>query len=171
MDQFVTLSCISNPLGGPLIGTTLWTGVPFRDVLARPGPAAGARYAHIHSADGFDEEVDLELVNGDPRIVLAYAWDGQPLPRQHGFPLRIFIPDRYGMKQPKWVTGVTLAAESIPGYWVVARLGREGRGQDHLRDRHGGGQVPCPSRRTDLRACRGDRPTPAQRASPRSRSR
>ena len=70
-DEFVTLSCISNMLGGPLIGTTLWTGVPLRDVLARAGPTAEARWAHIWSADGFDEEVDLELVNDDPRIMLG----------------------------------------------------------------------------------------------------
>ena len=76
IDQFVTLSCISNMLGGPLIGTTLWTGVPLRDVLAQAGPAAGARYARIRSADGYDEEVDLQLVDSDPRILLAYAWDG-----------------------------------------------------------------------------------------------
>jgi hypothetical protein len=106
-------------LGGPFIGTTLWTGAPFRDVLAQAGPGAGARYARIKSADGFDEEVDLELVNSDPRIVLAYAWDRQPLPRQHGFPLRILVPDRYGMKQPKWITDITLTADSEPGYWVA----------------------------------------------------
>ncbi len=118
-DQFTTLSCISNMLGGPFIGTTLWTGVPLRDVLGQADPGAGARYARIKSADGFDEEVDLELVNSDPRIVLAYAWDRQPLPRQHGFPLRILVPDRYGMKQPKWITGITLTAGSEPGYWVA----------------------------------------------------
>ncbi len=119
VDQFVTLSCISNLLGGPLIGTTLWTGVPLRDVLAQAGPAAGARWAHIGSADGFDEEVDLEVVSSDPRITLTYAWDGQPLPREHGFPLRLCIPDRYGMKQPKWITSITLTADSMPGYWVT----------------------------------------------------
>ena len=119
VNQFVTLSCISNVVGGPFIGTTLWTGVPFRDVLAQAGPAAGARYALIKSVDGFDEEVDLELVDSDPRIILAYAWDRQPLPVAHGFPLRICIPDRYGMKQPKWITSITLTADSIPGYWVA----------------------------------------------------
>lgn len=118
-DQFVTLSCISNMLGGPFIGTTLWTGAPFRDLLSQAGPAVSARYARIKSADGFDEEVDLELVISDPRIMLTYAWDGQPLPRLHGFPLRIFVPDRYGMKQPKWITGITLTADSEPGYWVA----------------------------------------------------
>ena len=119
MDQFVTMACISNMLGGPLIGTTLWTGVPLREMLAEAGPAAGARWAHIWSADDFDEEVDLESVDSDPRIMLTYAWDGQPLPAKHGFPLRICIPDRYGMKQPKWITGITLTAESTPGYWVT----------------------------------------------------
>ena len=71
------------------------------------------------SPDDYDEEIDLELVNGDPRILLAYAWDRQPLARQHGFPLRVYIPDRYGMKQPKWITKITLTADSTPGYWVT----------------------------------------------------
>ncbi len=118
IDQFVTLACISNPIGGPFIGTTLWTGASFRDILARARPQAGALYVHLESADGFGEEMDVELIEGDPRITLAYAWDGEPLTRQHGFPLRVFIPDRYGMKQPKWITRATLAAESKPGYWV-----------------------------------------------------
>ena len=106
VDIFVTLACISNPLGGPL-STTLWTGVPFRDVLAQAGPASGARYVSVESADGYHEEVNLGLVNSDPRIMLVHAWDGEPLPAEHGFPLRIFIPDLYGMKQPKWITGIT----------------------------------------------------------------
>jgi hypothetical protein len=114
----VTLQCISNPVGGPLIGTTLWTGVPFRDILADAGPAPTARYAHIVSQDGFDEAVDLAMVGSDPRIMLTYAWNGQPLPAEHGFPLRIYIPDLYGMKQPKWITGITLTADLVDGYWV-----------------------------------------------------
>jgi DMSO/TMAO reductase YedYZ molybdopterin-dependent catalytic subunit len=118
VDQFVTLSCISNMLGGPLIGTTLWTGVPLRQVLAGADPLPEARWARIISADGFDEEVELERVDSDPRIILAYAWDGRPLPPEHGFPLRVCVPDRYGMKQPKWITRISLTAESNPGYWV-----------------------------------------------------
>jgi hypothetical protein len=119
VDQFVTLSCISNVLGGPLIGTTLWTGFPFRHVLGEAGPLADARYIDIKSADDYHEEVELELANSDPRIILAYAWDGQPLTAKHGFPLRLYIPDRYGMKQPKWITSITLTAESNKGYWVT----------------------------------------------------
>jgi DMSO/TMAO reductase YedYZ molybdopterin-dependent catalytic subunit len=127
MEEFVTLSCISNPLGGPLIGTTLWTGASLREVLADAAPSSDARYVRITSADGFSEEVALDLVQSDPRILLTYAWDGQPLPRQHGFPLRILIPDRYGMKQPKWITAFTLTAESKPGYWVERGWDAEAR--------------------------------------------
>jgi DMSO/TMAO reductase YedYZ molybdopterin-dependent catalytic subunit len=116
---FITLSCISNPLGGPLIGTTLWTGVPFRDILRQAQPLPNARYAHITAADGFDEVVDLEMVNADSRIMLTYAWNGEPLPRDHGYPLRIYIPDIHGMKQPKWITGINLVPDFIAGYWVA----------------------------------------------------
>jgi DMSO/TMAO reductase YedYZ molybdopterin-dependent catalytic subunit len=119
VDQFATLSCISNQIGGPFIGTTLWTGVPLRDVLAKAGPAPQARFVRFKAPDGFDEEIGLDPVDGDPRIILCYGWDKQPLTRQHGFPLRVFIPDRYGMKQPKWITSITLTAESKPGYWVA----------------------------------------------------
>ena len=118
-DQFVTLSCISNPVGGPLIGTTLWSGPPLRDVLAGAAPTAQARYAHLLSEDGFDEVVDLAMIEADPRIVLAYNWNGRPLPTAHGFPLRVYVPDVYGMKQPKWITDIVLVADDIPGYWVT----------------------------------------------------
>ena len=50
--------------------------------------------------------------------MLAYAWDGNPIPLNHGFPLRIWLPDRYGMKQPKWITGIEVMEEYKQGYWV-----------------------------------------------------
>ena len=50
--------------------------------------------------------------------MLAYNWDGRPIPFDHGFPLRIWLPDRYGMKQPKWITGIEVIGEYKPGYWV-----------------------------------------------------
>lgn len=117
-DQFITLECISNPVGGPLIGTTLWSGPSFRDVLADAQPLPSARYAHLLSDDGFDEVIDLATIRSDPRIVLAYDWNGRPLPTEHGFPLRVYVPDVYGMKQPKWITEVVLVPDPIPGYWV-----------------------------------------------------
>lgn len=127
MHHFVTLSCISNRVGGDLIGTTLWTGARLQDVLADAGVQSGARFLTVVSEDGFHESVPLELIEQDDRIMLAYHWDGQPLTREHGFPLRIWIPDRYGMKQPKWIVGMTVTDEYEPGYWVVRRWDEEAR--------------------------------------------
>ena len=117
-NEFVTLSCISNRVGGDLISTTYWTGVSVQDILAEVRPRSNAKYMIIKSGDGFYETVDLELINSDERIMLAYAWDGRPIPFDHGFPLRIWLPDRYGMKQPKWITEIEIVDEYVEGYWV-----------------------------------------------------
>lgn len=117
-DRYITISCISGRIGTSLIGTTQWTGVPVQDVLADAGVLPGARYLQINSGDGFHETVDLELIESDPRIMFCYAWDGNPLPVEHGYPLRIWIPDRYGMKQPKWITSVEVVDTYMEGYWV-----------------------------------------------------
>ncbi|MDE2969523.1 MAG: molybdopterin-dependent oxidoreductase [Chloroflexota bacterium] len=117
--EFVTLSCISNSVGGDLISTTYWTGVSLQDVLRDVQPTAEAGYLDITCGDGFHETVALDLIDSDPRIMLAYAWDGRPIPFDHGFPLRIWIPDRYGMKQPKWITGIEVISEEREGYWVA----------------------------------------------------
>jgi len=117
-DQYVTISCISGRIGTDLISTTLWTGVSVQDILADVKPNENARYLHITSGDGFYETVDLDLIASDERIMLAYAWDGNPIPLDHGFPLRIWLPDRYGMKQPKWITGIEVMEEYKQGYWV-----------------------------------------------------
>jgi hypothetical protein len=125
MDQYLTLSCISNSVGGSLIGTQKWTGVSMKTLLDQAGVQEGARYLRILSADGFDETVDLELINQDERIMLAYAWDDAPLPERNGFPLRIYIPDRYGMKQPKWISEMEVVADYTDGYWVRRGWDRE----------------------------------------------
>jgi len=57
-------------------------------------------------------------VMNDERVMLAYAWDGLPLATQHGFPLRIYIPNHYGMKQPKWITRIEAIDHPGEGYWV-----------------------------------------------------
>ena len=117
-DQYVTISCISGRIGTDLISTTQWTGVSVQDVLAHVRPNENARYLHITSGDGFYETVDLDLIASDERIMLAYAWDGNPIPLDHGFPLRLWLPDRFGMKQPKWITGIEVREEYKQGYWV-----------------------------------------------------
>jgi len=117
-DQYVTLSCISGRIGTSLIGTTLWTGVSLQDVLADAQVRPEARYLYITSGDGFYESVDLDLIAADRRIMLCYAWDGQELSVEHGYPLRIWVPDRYGMKQPRWITGIEVTDDYKEGYWV-----------------------------------------------------
>jgi len=117
-DQYVTLSCISGRIGTTLISTTHWTGVSVQDVLATAQVRPEARYLFITSADGFYETVSIDLINSDERIMFCYAWDGNTLPTDHGFPLRIWIPDRFGMKQPKWITGIEVTDKYREGYWV-----------------------------------------------------
>ncbi len=118
-DQFVTLSCISGRIATSLISTTWWTGVSLQKILADAQVQEGAKHLVITSGDGFHETVDLDLIASDERIMLCYEWDGNSLPFDHGFPLRIWLPDRYGMKQPKWITGMEVTADYRPGYWVV----------------------------------------------------
>jgi hypothetical protein len=77
-----------------------------------------AAYLRIYSADGFDETVDINEIKADERIMLAYDWDRKPLTQEHGFPLRIYLPDRYGMKQPKWIINIEVVEEYTEGYWV-----------------------------------------------------
>jgi DMSO/TMAO reductase YedYZ molybdopterin-dependent catalytic subunit len=116
--QFITLSCISNPVGGDLIGTTRWTGVSLQRLLPDLKLRPGATHLRIRSADRFLEVLSLDAIKADQRIMLTYAWDGVPLKREHGFPLRIYIPDIYGMKQPKWIESIEATDHWEPGYWV-----------------------------------------------------
>jgi DMSO/TMAO reductase YedYZ molybdopterin-dependent catalytic subunit len=118
MEQYITLACISNPIAGSLISTQKWTGVSFQQILADADLQSNARYLRIFSADSFDETVAIDLINQDERIMLTYDWDDQPLPERNGFPLRIYIPDHYGMKQPKWITEIEVVEGYEDGYWV-----------------------------------------------------
>ncbi len=125
IERYITLSCISNRLGGDLIGTTKWTGVSLQQVLADVGLREQATHLEIRSVDGFHESLALELVDSDPRIMLVYAWDDEPLTRAHGAPLRIWIPDRYGMKQPRWIQEIEATDEFRAGYWVERGWNRD----------------------------------------------
>jgi hypothetical protein len=118
MDQIVTLACISNPVAGDLIGTTRWTGVSLQRILADVGLRENATHLKITAADGFDEVVAIDLINADERVMLAFAWDDEPLTVPHGFPLRIYIPNHYGMKQPKWIENIEAIGAWEEGYWV-----------------------------------------------------
>ena len=118
VSQFITMACISNPVGGELTSTTRWTGVPLRRLLPEWGLQPDATHLRIASVDGFFEYVALTDIENDERIMLAYAWDGVPLRIRNGFPLRVYIPDHYGMKQPKWIESIEAVPAWEPGYWV-----------------------------------------------------
>jgi DMSO/TMAO reductase YedYZ molybdopterin-dependent catalytic subunit len=126
--QPVTMSCISNPVGGDLIGTANWKGAPLHLVLADLGLRPEAKSLSIQAADGFYESLTLDDMQ-DPRTLLVYAMNDQPLPVPHGFPLRIYIPDRYGMKQPKWITSIEATPQRTNGYWVDRGWSLEARPQ------------------------------------------
>ena len=126
MHQFVTLSCISNPIGGDLISTIRWTGVSLKRLLPELVLNETATHLRMTSADGFSESLAIATIRNDERLMLAYAWDGVPLPAEHGFPLRIYIPDLYGMKQPKWIEKLDAIDRWEPGYWVARGWDREG---------------------------------------------
>ena len=118
IDRFITLSCISNRIGGTLISTTKWSGFRMSDFLEYVKPQADAVAMKITGADNFDEYVMLDVVEAEERVMFAYEWDDQPLKQKHGFPLRIYIPDRYGMKQPKWIKSIEFVDAWAEGYWV-----------------------------------------------------
>ena len=115
--EYITLSCISNPVGGDLISTTLYTGIRLKDLLEEAGLQSGAGELAIESIDGFYESVSTQDMM-DPRTLLVYEMNGEPLPQEHGYPLRIYIPNRYGMKQPKWITHMQVINGKGKGYWV-----------------------------------------------------
>ncbi len=118
VERFITLSCISNRIGGTLISTTKWSGFRMKDFLDYVKPQADAVAMKITGADNFDEYVMLDVVEAEERVMFAYEWDDQPLKQKHGFPLRIYIPDRYGMKQPKWIKSIEFVDAWAEGYWV-----------------------------------------------------
>ncbi len=126
--QPITLSCISNRIGGDLIGTSNWIGVRLRDVIEDLGIKAEAQALVLEAADGFHETVIMQDML-DPRTLLVYGMNDETLPIDHGFPLRIYIPNRYGMKQPKWIVNMTAVAEEEDGYWVGRGWSREARPQ------------------------------------------
>jgi len=117
ISEMVTMSCISNPVAGSLIGTARWTGVPLKTILQEIGVKPGANFISIQSIDQFYESLSLAEAMDD-RTMLVYDMDNAALTPDHGFPLRIYIPNHYGMKQPKWITSMELTDTDHSGYWV-----------------------------------------------------
>ena len=121
VENYTTLACVSNEVGGDLIGNALWLGHPIRDLLARAKPLAGADMVLSRSSDGFTAGTPLEVLQDAGReSLLAVGMNGAPLPVEHGFPVRMVVPGLYGyVSATKWVVElkVTTFAEDL-GYWT-----------------------------------------------------
>src|SRR5256885_10887705 len=124
MQEYVTLECISNNVGGDQISTGNFKGVALRDLVTMAGPQAQASWVAFKARDGYAESIPLSLVTAAPEVLVAYELDGAPLPTNHGFPARVLIPGHYGMKGPKWLDNIDLAAQETRGFW-------EQQGWDH----------------------------------------
>lgn len=131
-DLEFTMSCISNPVGGSLIGNCIWRGLKVRDLLEKAGIEAGAKWIIWEAADGFYESLPLGQALEDD-VLLAYGINGEALNNKHGFPLRVILPGHYGMKQPRWLTKITLASEERLGYWANRGWSRTAYVQAHSR--------------------------------------
>jgi|YelNatPaOPRAMG01_1025707.scaffolds.fasta_scaffold00081_39 DMSO/TMAO reductase YedYZ molybdopterin-dependent catalytic subunit len=116
ISQVITLECISNEVGGDLISTAIFKGAPLKDVLADAGVKPSAQWINMVAADGYTESMPIQEAM-DERTLLVYEMNGNVLPVTHGFPLRIYIPNHYGMKQPKWLLGMTLSESEDRGFW------------------------------------------------------
>ncbi len=116
-EQYVTLQCISNLVGGDLVGTAKWTGVPLARVLERAGGAGqGAVRVVFHAVGGYSDSLPIAKAL-DPETVVAYGMNGRSLPRAHGFPARIVAPGIYGMKNVKWLERIEVVDYDYEGYW------------------------------------------------------
>lgn len=116
VEEFATLSCISNKLGGDLVSTALWKGVRLRDILARAQVKTGVKYIVFRCADGYDVGIPFETGMMDGTI-LAYDMNNMPLTAKHGYPVRAIVPGFYGMMNPKWITEIELVDRTYEGFW------------------------------------------------------
>jgi DMSO/TMAO reductase YedYZ molybdopterin-dependent catalytic subunit len=116
VEEMRTLECISNPVGGTLIGNAVWRGVSMAHLLEMAGVLSRVVELKFECADGYHTSIPIQLAM-DPHSFLAYWMNGIPLPPEHGHPLRALWPGRYGQKQPKWITGIELIAQPYLGHW------------------------------------------------------
>lgn len=116
VQQMQTLECISNPVGGNLIGNAEWRGVRLADLLQRAGVRPGAVDIKLTCADGYTESIPVSKAM-EPTVVLAYEMNGAPLTDKHGGPARLLVPNIFGMKNVKWVRTIEAVPEDYRGYW------------------------------------------------------
>ncbi|MFJ6654341.1 molybdopterin-dependent oxidoreductase [Microbacterium sp. NPDC091313] len=122
LDEYIiTLTCVSNEVGGDLVGNARWLGVPVRTLLAKAAPSADADMVLSRSVDGYTASTPLSsLTDENVDAILAVGMNGEPLPLEHGFPVRMIVPGLYGyVSATKWLTElkVTTFAQD-QAYWT-----------------------------------------------------
>jgi DMSO/TMAO reductase YedYZ molybdopterin-dependent catalytic subunit len=115
-DGYYTLMCISNEIGGDLWGNAAWHGVKLKYLLEQAGVHTDAYKAVFSAADDYKDSVTLDRAL-HPDALLAWEMNGAPLGREHGYPARLLIPGIYGMKNVKWLTGISIVANDFKGFW------------------------------------------------------
>lgn len=120
VERYITMTCVSNPVGGDLVGNAKWLGYPLRDVLERAKPLQGADMVLSTSDDGFSASTPLPVLQDERDAILAIAMNDEPLPLEHGYPVRMVVPGLYGyVSATKWVVDleVTRFADKT-AYWT-----------------------------------------------------
>jgi DMSO/TMAO reductase YedYZ molybdopterin-dependent catalytic subunit len=116
VEDYRTLLCISNEVGGDLIGNAHWRGVRLRDLLEPAGPSARAFKVVFTCADDYQDSVRFEKAM-QPDTIVVYEMNGEPLTPKHGYPARLLIPGIYGMKNVKWVRKIEVLEGDFRGFW------------------------------------------------------
>lgn len=120
IERHVTIACVSNEVGGDLIGNARWLGWPVRELLALARPQPGADMVLSQSSDGWTAGTPLEALTDDRDAILAVGMNGEPLPLEHGFPVRMIVPGLYGyVSATKWLTELRVTRFAADeGYWT-----------------------------------------------------
>ncbi len=120
IEDWITLCCVSDPVGGPYIGNALWLGASLAGVLRQAGIKAGADQLLCTSVDGFTSGTPVQTVMDGRDALLAVAMNGQALPVAHGFPARMVVPGLYGyVSATKWVTDINVTTfAGNYAYWA-----------------------------------------------------
>ena len=127
VERYVTLSCVSNKVGGGLVGNALWTGVYLKDILDMAGVEGGADQSVARSIDGWTAGFPTEIAFDGRDALLAIGMNREVLPADHGFPARLVIPGLYGyVSATKWITELELTTwDAFDGYWVPRGWAKE----------------------------------------------
>jgi len=128
VERHITLSCVSNQVGGSLVGTARWLGVRLADLLDRAGIRPGATQLVGRSIDGFTVGFPVEVATDGRDALVAVGMNGEPLPREHGFPARLVVPGLYGyVSATKWLKEIELTTfKAFDPYWVERNWSRTG---------------------------------------------